>query len=197
MHPFFSQLDAFSSLTPVVQVCSWRAFSAFRLLEAVIIILWFAFFVLWNRWGETCISSPFSSRLRWRLTFSDWIALCFCFTCISFPQKITQPVQFRVKREALRAQRGRPPARPPPLSLSQLKEAGTYTVKCSLDSQDRLSKCVCETPHPFEMRGDLLEHGPLRDSQTFSLFFPRSSKALYLLASARALSLPLSTLVVR
>jgi len=87
---------------------------------------------------------------------------------------------------------------PRPLSLSQLKEAGTYTVKCSLDSQDRLSKCVCEIPHPFEMQGDLLEHGPLRDSETFSLlFFFQPSKALYLLASAHPLSLPLSAIVVR
>ncbi len=84
---------------------------------------------------------------------------------------------------------------PRPLSLSQLKEAGTYTVKCSLDSQDRLSKCVHEIPHPFEMRGDLLEHGPLRDSETFSFLFFQTSKALYLLASAHPLSLPLSRLL--
>lgn len=83
---------------------------------------------------------------------------------------------------------------PRPLSLSQLKEAGTYTVKCSLDSQDRLSKCVCEIPHPFEMQGDLLEHGPLRDSETFSLLFSSPLKpfiSLPPLTRSRSLSLRL------
>lgn len=174
-----------------------RAFWGLKLL-----LLSFSFFsFLWNRWGETCTSSPFSSRLQWRLTFSYWIALCFCSTCISFPQKISQPVQFQVKHKALHAQKAHPartlarsfPA-PRPLSLSQLKEAGTYTVKCSLDSQDRLSKCVCEIPHPFEMRGDLLEHGPLRDSETFSLLFsspPKPFISLPPLTRSRSLSLRL------
>ncbi len=97
-------------LTLLASIVQWfqvedealRAFCGLRLL----LLSFFSF--LWNRWGETCTSSPFSSRLQWQLTFSDWIALCFCSTCISFPQKISQPVQFQVKHKALHAQKAHP-----------------------------------------------------------------------------------------
>lgn len=107
----------------------------------------------------------------------DWpFQIGLPYVCVShvyrFRKRSRSPCSFGSNaRHYVRKEPTRPLG-PPRLLLSQLKEAGTYTVKCSLDSQDRLSKCVCETPHPFEMRGDLLEHGPLRDSETFSLFFP-------------------------